>query len=77
MQTPYKYQYSKKYKINSLGIWGGFLLFFGFMENPYTDHIKNTYQRSDFDALRSDWETVGNDFHSVIEKENLKVDACK
>ena len=58
-------------------MWSGFLFFFGLRSNPLSETSKHLLTKSDFDALRSDWNTVGQDFKKVIEKENLTLDGCK
>ena len=77
MYSPYKHNFKHKYNIQTITILGGFLYFFGLADNPYKKSIEDNLRRSDFDALRSDWNTVGQDFSRVIEKENLNLDACK
>lgn len=75
MQAYYQDNMKNKYSLGALGILSGFLCFFGFQENGYKKSVENMLKRSDFDALRSDWNTVGKDFSKVIERENLPCDA--
>lgn len=37
-------------------------------------YIVNNYRKSksDVDSMRSDWERIGNDFRTVIDRENVK-----
>jgi len=77
MQSAYKYNFHQKYHTKEVGFWNAFLNFFGLRNNPYDESLKHMVTRSDLDALRSDWDTVGQDFCKVIEKENLTLDAHK
>ena len=77
MYSYYNHNFKDKYHVKKITILAGFLSLFGLGDNPYKKAIEATLRRSDFDALRSDWNTVGQDFSRVIEKENLKLDACK
>lgn len=76
MQTYYKHNFMAKYSLGTLGILSGFLCFFGFRGNGYKKATKHLLERTDFDALKSDWNTVGKDFNRVIERENITTDAC-
>lgn len=71
MQTQYAKNLKAKYSLGAVGILSGFLCFFGFQENGYKKSLDNMLKRSDFDALRSDWNMVGKDFSRVIERENI------
>ena len=71
MQPTSKSIYQNKYSLGKLGLISGFLCFFGLYETGYKKHQKYLLYRSDSDALRSDWNTVGQDFSKVIEKERL------
>jgi hypothetical protein len=79
MRSDYKHNFELKYGIH-ISVLDGFLYFFGLKENPYKKIYKKMRERSDIEALRSDWQSVGNDFNVVIERErnNLKLeDACQ
>lgn len=76
----YKHNFEAKYSFKGVSIFDGFLFFFGLRANPYKDFYRKIRERSDIDALRNDWQSVGNDFSAVIERErnNLKLeDACQ
>lgn len=78
-KSTYKILFAHKYELEQsrFSVIKGFLYFFGFNSNPYIDSINNRLKRSDLDALKSDWNTIGQDFKRVLENNNLPTDACK
>jgi len=73
----YQNRILKKYKFENLDFKITFLSFFGFKDNKYKEFKKYLSQRSDFDALRSDWISVGEDFNRVIEINKITLHATE
>lgn len=62
----YKNNTKKKFAIEKVNFFSGVLFFFKLGENPYSESLKKILNRTDYEALYWDLQSVGTDFQKVI-----------